>query len=364
MLLFVGPAVAALTTPPLLSADALHTISTGGVHIVRDWLPPRLQRELRADAEALHTAGLFTPDGLTNAAKSRADQGFSVKADRQTFRGDGWSAPAGDVRARGEFAALMRSLRLELSEGLGRPSLAEEGVRKHEMTYNWYEPGAYLGRHLDEHHEETKGPKGWTVPTRRSVTWLVYLNEDWGDGDGGSLRTYPRPRPASAPVGADGGNLQVGWVEGVRPVFLDAFLPDGGCSLYTLQPRGGGYERVLLSRAPFEVPPQPVDFRSFLEEGARQTFEQISTARLDPRFVNGSGGYGGGGGGGSEALASLATAPNSAHSVDVLPEAGKLVLFDSVSLPHLVREVTGDRHRVAATGWFHEDSQFHFEMTA
>ena len=56
--------------------------------------------------------------------------------------------------------------------------------------------------------------------------------------------------------------------------------------------------------------------------------------------------------------------PNSAHSVDVLPEAGKLVLFDSVSLPHLVREVTGDRHRVAATGWFHEDSQFHFEMTA
>ncbi len=40
------------------------------------------------------------------------------------------------------------------------------------MTYNWYEPGARLGRHLDEHNEETKGTKGWIRPSRRSVRWL------------------------------------------------------------------------------------------------------------------------------------------------------------------------------------------------
>ena len=40
------------------------------------------------------------------------------------------------------------------------------------MTYNWYEQGARLGRHLDEHHEETKGTKGWIYPSRRSVRWL------------------------------------------------------------------------------------------------------------------------------------------------------------------------------------------------
>ena len=51
------------------------------------------------------------------------------------------------------------------------------------MTYNWYEPGAKLGRHLDEHHEETKGAQGWLPPTRRSVTWLVYLNDDWDAGE-------------------------------------------------------------------------------------------------------------------------------------------------------------------------------------
>jgi len=79
----------------------------------------------------------------------------------QTFRNDAWDTPGlGDVDARVAFASRMRALRIELARGLDRPTLADEGVRKHEMTYNWYEPGAQLGRHLDEHHEETKGTKG------------------------------------------------------------------------------------------------------------------------------------------------------------------------------------------------------------
>ena len=45
------------------------------------------------------------------------------------------------------------------------------------------------------------------------------------------------------------------------------------------------------------------------------------------------------------------------HYLDVVPAAGTLVLFDSVTMPHLVQEVTASRPRVAATGWFHEDSQ-------
>ena len=40
----------------------------------------------------------------------------------------------------------------------------------------------------------------------------------------------------------------------------------------------------------------------------------------------------------------------------VTPVAETLMLFDSVKLPHLVREVTGTRQRIAAR--FHEDSQF------
>ena len=48
--------------------------------------------------------------------------------------------------------------------------------------------------------------------------------------------------------------------------------------------------------------------------------------------------------------------------LDVTPAEGTLVLFDSVTLPHLVMEVMGLRQRISATGWFHEDSQFALEV--
>ena len=41
---------------------------------------------------------------------------------------------------------------------------------------------------------------------------------------------------------------------------------------------------------------------------------------------------------------------------DVLPAAGTLVLFDSVTLPHEVL-ATKSRERFAISGWFHEAQQ-------
>ena len=144
---------------------------------------------LRNDARFLFKNGEFRPDGLTNTAISKEQQGFTVKYDRQTFRGGAdWESDVGDFSARTEFKNGMTKLREQLALELDRPSLQTDGRRRHEMTYNWYESGAKLGRHLDEHHEETKGVKGWLLGTRRSVTWLVYLNSGWEEKDGGALR--------------------------------------------------------------------------------------------------------------------------------------------------------------------------------
>ena len=238
----------------------------------------------------------------------------------------------------------------------------------------------FKGRHLDEHHEETKGIKGWTLPTRRSVTWLVYLNDNWLDSEGGVLRCFPRSdstmKKNTVQVGCHEGNLQVGWINGSIPVFLDVFRPSGGAALYQLiqtskeeeGEREGNdeeenaikYKRRILSAKDFDVPSQPIDFSIFLNEEVKGSFEQISTSRLDPRFVSVD-----------TTTATTAKNNNTAANdkkdfdcsdertiLDVKPTAGTLVLFDSVSLPHLVREVTGKRQRIAATGWFHEDSQF------
>jgi hypothetical protein len=106
--------------------------------------------------------------------------------------------------------------------------------------------------------------------------------------------------------------------------------------------------RQVLSLKDFDVPSQPIEFFKFLPTQFGERFEQISTARLDPRFAAANG----------KGQASLLADGNEGHFMDVLPESGTLVLFDSVSLPHLVREVTGNRQRIAATGWFHEDNIF------
>ena len=193
------------------------------------------------------------------------------------------------------------------------------------------------------------------------------------DSEGGVLRCFPRSdvnmKENSYSVGAHEGNLQVGWVNESSPVFLDAFRPSGGAALYQLvqtskeEERDGEeenvikYKRQILSAKDFDVPSQPIDFSIFLNEEVKGSFEQISTSRLDPRFVSAD----------TTATATNNNAGNDRKDfncsdertiLDVKPTAGTLVLFDSVSLPHLVREVTGKRQRIAATGWFHEDSQF------
>lgn len=139
----------------LINSEHVNTIAQGQVAVIPEWLPPDMIQRMRKDAVGLFEDGYFTPDGLTNTALSKDQQGFSRTADRQTFRGGaGWDDPkAGDSKTRKEFDERMRLLRADLAQGLGRETLIPEGVRKHESTFNLYLPGALLGRHLDEHHE-------------------------------------------------------------------------------------------------------------------------------------------------------------------------------------------------------------------
>jgi len=336
-----------------LTQSDVQSIDRGGIAVIPDFIPGDLVTSLRKDARFLFENGDFQPDGLTNTAVSKAQQGFTSKADRQTFRGGAdWSSDVGNLSARTEFKNRMTELREQLARDLDRPSLKIDTERRHEMTFNWYEPGAKLGRHLDEHHEETKGVKGWLLGTRRSVTWLVYLNDGWEEKDGGALRCYPRKGTSTQKVGCHQGNLQVGWLDHLEPIYLDCFRKSGMSALYRIV----NDERQELTKSDFDIPSQPIEFVKFLPDIYKTRFEQISTARLDPRFaaVDGDGNV-------STNQASLLADKKEDYYIDVVPKAGTLVVFDSVSLPHLVKEVTSTRQRIAATGWFHEDSQFLLE---
>ena len=60
----------------------------------------------------------------------------------------------------------------------------------------------------NQHHEELKGPKAaWATTSRRSISWLVYLNDmDWDSASrGGALRTYTLPEGTAAVKETGGG---------------------------------------------------------------------------------------------------------------------------------------------------------------
>ena len=211
----------AAAKPQLLPAEAWDRIRTGRVHVERDFIDATLAQRLRADATLLQERGLFRPDGLSRLGEAKERQGFN-RGDRQTYAG-GWEASEGDSAARRLLAGKLAALRREAALALRRPSMGRAGAVADERSYNWYEPGASLRRHGDEFHEETKGPRGWLLPTRRSLTWLLYLNKEWRAEEGGALRAYERARPCDHAVGAtDDGDVQVGWLPRNRPVFLDA----------------------------------------------------------------------------------------------------------------------------------------------
>ena len=144
-----------------------------------------------------------------------------------------------------------------------------------------------------------QGDQGMDTPESTSVTWLIYLNDDWcAERDGGALRCIPRTeegmRINDVRVGAHGGNLQVGWVSehGQHPVFLDCFHPSGGLALYrvattssptsssTSSSSSDDERRIILSPRDFDVPAQPIELPS--SSTTRRGRRSSRSARVGP----------------------------------------------------------------------------------
>ena len=175
---------------------ASKTIKSGGIYVLDDWLEPRLARALRDDALALQEAGAFSKSGVSNTAAAASRYGAQDRAVRTLGPSVG-----GDVHARAELDGLLEGLRAALSERSPGPLTLEE------QYYSIHAPGAFLGRHMDERHEACKGEAGFLHDSRRSVSWLVYLQQA---KRGGELRAWCRE--SAGDVGAHEGDVQVGWL--------------------------------------------------------------------------------------------------------------------------------------------------------
>lgn len=257
----------------------------------------------------------------------------------------------------------------------------------HECYYSQSRVGASLARHLDERHEETKGPRGWMLPSRRSISWLLYLSDDvdWDvTVQGGALRSFPQKdfvdhaTFGGLACGCHNGNLQVGWLHSSQhkkgeettrkttPVFLDSWFPIQGadgmesrCILYTLLSGGdankGKASSVQYISYPWDNDAITLTTSDFLKAQAIQDSKMVDKGQPPALFQSGE--Y-------SKGFQLIedrerwdeGDIPNGSFAHDVAPQRGSLVLFDSVTLPHEVMSVKVGT-RAALAGWFHEETQ-------
>lgn len=86
----------------------------------------------------------------------------------------------GETEAQATFLAWMDALRLGLNQRLFM------GLFDYECHFARYGEGAFYKKHLDAFKSSQDSP----LPRRRLPS-VLYLNRDWGRGDGGELLLYP-----------------------------------------------------------------------------------------------------------------------------------------------------------------------------
>lgn len=330
----------------------------------------------------------------------------------------------------------LQELRLLLADVLNRPTMKlatvsqeedEEGnpyrteaasnvIMAHECYYSLSPQGSLLPRHMDERHEELKGRQGWLLPSRRSLSWLIYLSDandkkdhhddhhnDYGGADrpwtlaenGGALRAFPQKRTTRQAKQSEqsgkwlassqhDGNLQVGWLLGAaaeddinitdddgfpQPVYLNSWVPvpvvlengetiqEPHCVLYkvTTTTKETNDESNDGAAQQARVVPITRPWSSHALQGSSVADFLKGWTRKSGLFLDPL-----------EASRFVlledreewdaGKLPAGAYIQDVSPVRGSLVIFDSVLVPHQVEPVLKG-NRIALAGWFHEETQ-------
>ncbi len=158
---------------PALLADALHD---RGICLIAGLPAPPLRDALRADLHRLQAEG-----ALTRAAVGR-DGSRALREDIRTDATRWLDAPGCGEPARA-FLAELEAVRNLLNRSLFL------GLSDVEAHYAAYPPGGGYARHRDRFRDSDA----------RVITWVTYLNEDWGPDDGGALRLHLDDGPVDVP---------------------------------------------------------------------------------------------------------------------------------------------------------------------
>ena len=368
--------------PAKLRSNFAKTIAKGDVFSVDQWIPLGQVEKLSKMCFMIQRDGLFQSSGITYADSSDSpsdapDRLVCDEIPRKYLNGDTFS----------QLTDQIEHLRWEISALLNRPTMKLDDL-PHESYLSLSLSGADLKRHMDEKHEELKSSKRWGLQTRRSISWLLYLNDETWDPviNGGQLRCFRRKGrlyPSYyGKCGCHEGNIQVGWLEKMnytKPVYMQTWssIPQLSSRRDMSEPRRDRdytdaavsalyvlsvFKRKIFITSKFianegnEVQTEKSDniqprlnffekckkymLPAIIKEGMLSSFSLIENyaSWLDDA---------------RDGVQGRSRAPFNTESVEVVPRGGTLCLFDSVSLPHEVLP-THKGKRLAVAGWFHE----------
>jgi hypothetical protein len=335
-----------------------NTVNRGGVYYCDNFIDATLLQEMRDDIQHVDALELFKASGLSNKAQQRQD--FDSKKDRSVvaLKGDN----AYDSVILQKMKSKLSRLQNTLSVVMDRPDLNDDNLA-HELYYSMSKPGSFLKRHMDERHPELSR-RGFDLQSksRRSISFLIYLSDDdnWSiDQNGGQLRAFLQQdeavniRNGGDATGNGNGDFQIGWLQEqkgrddennlvVEPLYLDSFVKGYDESIQSLIPvckmflmDNTGQKKYISAEFEVRNPTTGAferDFNQFLlPEYNKYNINMLEDVELWNQGKD----------------------PPSTIRLDINPKPGRLVVFDSVIVPHEVCEVKQGT-RLALAGWFHQ----------
>jgi SM-20-related protein len=154
-----------------VSEQVAGALGERGWCVTPGFLPPLLVSGLRGEIEELYALG-----GLRPAGVGRGEQ-LEIRPEVRTDRVH-WLDPDHCSGAQRLYLDAVEDLRRTLNRTLLL------GLFSYECHLSIYPPGAYYRKHLDQ----------FRGVERRTVTVVLYLNQDWHPDDGGQLRIYDDPQ--------------------------------------------------------------------------------------------------------------------------------------------------------------------------
>jgi len=149
------------------SEGNIQTFFDEGILVLEHALPMDFIQLLARDSSDLFTAGSFNRSGIGQHQGRHVDE--KVRADSIS-----WWDPSTLILVQQRFWRFMENLRLEFNRHMFL------GLFDSELHYATYQTGGFYTRHLDQFRQNNQ----------RTVSMVLFLNNDWLETDGGALRLY------------------------------------------------------------------------------------------------------------------------------------------------------------------------------